>query len=77
MAQTVEDRIQAEITRDAALAMGQWLQDAGLLEKKIRFLNIAELESMAVACISAYVATRERLSAEPPSSDEKALSFTA
>ncbi len=78
MAQTIEDALQAEMTRHAAYAMGEWLINApGVLDKKVRFLSIAELDALAVACISAYVTIRQKLSDAPPSSEPEASSFTA
>ncbi len=77
MAATIEDALQAEMTRHAAYAMGEWLISANLLDKKVRFLSIAELDALAVACISAYVTIRQKLSDAPPSSEPEASSFTA
>ncbi len=65
------------MTREAALAIGEWLQQAGILEKRVYQLSLVDLESMAVACISRYVATRKKLSDEPPSPAGAGLSIGA
>ena len=56
-----EDELQAASTRAAAEAMGQWLIGAGIVQKRIIHLNMAELENMATAAISGWVVKRAEL----------------
>lgn len=66
-----EDEIQAQTTRAAAVAMGEWLIGAGIVERKIIHLRMEDLENMAIAAISGWVIKRAELekiqSQEPPS----------
>ena len=56
-----EDQIQAATTRAAAEAIGEWLIGAGIVQKRIIHLSMAELESMATAAISGWVVKRAEL----------------
>ena len=43
------------VTREAAKAIGQWLEARGRLHDPIRSLTLSELEALAVAAISRFV----------------------
>ena len=49
------DQWQAHVTREAAKAIGQWLEGRGRLHQPIAALTMAELESMATIAISRFV----------------------
>ena len=49
------DQWQAHVTREAAKAIGQWLEGRGRLHQPIAALTLAELEAMAVTAISRFV----------------------
>lgn len=59
-----ETQKQAAITRAAALAIGEWLEQSGILAKRVHQLSLLELESMAIAAVSASVVTRSKLETE-------------
>ena len=44
-----EDAWQAHVTREAAKAIGQWLEGRGRLHQPIAALTLSELEAMAIA----------------------------
>jgi hypothetical protein len=46
------DQWQAHVTREAAKAIGQWLEGRGRLHQPIAALTMAELEAMAANAIS-------------------------
>ena len=46
---------QAHVTREAAKAIGRWLEGRGRLEQPIRCLTMADLEAMAANAISRFV----------------------
>ena len=49
------DQWQAHVTREAAKAIGQWLEGRGRLHQPIAALTMAELEAMAANAISRFV----------------------
>ena len=49
------DEWQAWVTREAAKAMGQWLEGRGRLHQPIAALTLADLEAMASTAISRFV----------------------
>ena len=49
------DEWQAHVTREAAQAMGQWLEGRGRLYQPIAALTLADLEAMAANAISRFV----------------------
>lgn len=64
------DQWQAHVTREAAKAIGRWLEGRGRLDQPIRCLTMADLEAMAANAISRFVvlgATRLR---EQPGENE-------
>ena len=49
------DEWQAHVTREAAKAMGEWLEGRGRLHQPIAALSMADLEAMASNAISRFV----------------------
>ena len=49
------DEWQAHVTREAAKAMGQWLEGRGRLHQPIASLTLADLEAMATNAISRFI----------------------
>jgi len=62
------DEWQAHVTTEAALAMGEWLEARGRLERPIASLTRRDLECMAANAISRFIVlgSQRRLSAEDP-----------
>ena len=50
-----DDEWQAHTTREAAKAIGRWLEGRGRLHQPIRSLTMADLEAMASNAISRFV----------------------
>jgi hypothetical protein len=51
-----DDEWQAHVTREAAKAIGEWLEARGRLDRPIAALTRSELEAMAVAAIGCFIA---------------------
>lgn len=49
------DEWQAHVTREAAKAMGQWLEGRGRLHQPIASLTLADLEFMAGNAIARFI----------------------
>ena len=49
------DRWQAQVTREAALEIGKWLEARGRLHQPIASLTLGDLEAMAVNAISRWI----------------------
>lgn len=49
------DEWQARVTREAAKAMGEWLEGRGRLHHPIATLALADLEAMAANAITRFV----------------------
>lgn len=49
------DEWQAHVTREAAKAMGQWLEGRGRLHHPIATLSMADLDAMAANAITCFV----------------------
>lgn len=61
-----DDDWQAHVTREAAKAIGTWLEGRGNLHHSIRCLTLPELEAMAAAAISRFVVlASQRIREEP------------
>jgi hypothetical protein len=61
-----DDEWQAHTTREAAKAIGRWLEGRGRLHQPIRSLTMPELEAMASTAIARFVVLgAERLRDEP------------
>ena len=50
-----DDDWQAQVTREAAKAIGQWLEGRGRLHQPIAVLTLPELEAMAATAIARFV----------------------
>ncbi|CAK0762318.1 conserved hypothetical protein [uncultured Gammaproteobacteria bacterium] len=62
-----ENTFQAHATREAALAIGEWLMASVKLNRQIRTLTLFELECLALAAIDRRIAVRaERAAAGHP-----------
>lgn len=61
-----EDQWQAHVTREAALAIGEWLLASNRLDAPVKALSLPDLEAMATAAISRWVKVwSERLDDAP------------
>ena len=61
-----DDEWQAHVTREAAKAMGTWLEGRGRLHQPIAALTMADLEAMASNAIARFVVMgSQRISTEP------------
>lgn len=61
-----DDEWHAHVTREAAKAIGAWLEARGRLHQPIHCLTMLELEGMATAAISRFVVMgSERIRTEP------------
>lgn len=64
------DEWQTHVTREAARAIGRWLEARGRLHQPIAALTLVELEAMAVQAIGRFVVMgSERLKARPDAAD--------
>ena len=62
-----DDEWQAHMTREAARAIGTWLEGRGRLHQPIAALTLADLEAIATNAISRFVAMgTERIKHRPP-----------
>lgn len=61
-----DDEWQALVTREAAKAIGEWLEGRGRLHQPIRCLTMPELEAMAQNAISSFIVMSSRRVAEKP-----------
>ena len=50
-----DDEWQAHVTREAAKAIGRWLEGRGRLHQPIRCLTMPDLEAMAANAIARFV----------------------
>ena len=61
-----DDEWHAHVTREAAKAIGAWLEARGRLHQAIHCLTMPELEAMAIAAISRFVVMgSERVRTKP------------
>jgi len=64
------DEWQAYVTREAAKAIGQWLEGRGRLHQPIAALTMTDLEAMATHAIARFVVLgSERIRERPDESD--------
>lgn len=59
-----DDEWQAHVTREAAKAMGEWLEGRGRLHQPIRSLTMPELEAMAQNAIDRFIVLASQRVAE-------------
>lgn len=64
-----EDEIQAQTTRAAAIAMGNWMIEAGITGKRIDQIRMNELENMAIAAIGGWTIKRAEFLAKERRAD--------
>ena len=65
------DEWQAYVTREAAKAIGEWLEGRGRLHQSIRVLKLAELEAMASNAISRFIVlASQRIKEQPEDSGD-------
>ena len=70
-----DDEWQAHVTREAAKAIGEWLEGRGGLHQPIRCLTMRDLEAMAQNAISRFIVlASQRMAQEPNSSESQKLS---
>lgn len=50
-----DDEWQAHVTREAAMAIGSWLEGRGRLHQPIRSLTVRDLEALASAAIARFI----------------------
>lgn len=68
------DEWQAHVTTEAALAMGDWLEARGRLDRPIASLTRRDLEGMAANAISRFIVlAAERRTATPDPEERSAL----
>jgi hypothetical protein len=65
-----DDEWQAHTTREAAKAIGQWLEARGRLHLPIRSLTMPELEAMASNAIDRWVVLNSHRIKERPEASE-------
>ena len=65
------DEWHAHATREAAKAIGQWLEGRGRLHQPIRCLTIPELEAMAANAIGRFVVLASERVRERPTETGK------
>ena len=71
-----DDEWQAHVTREAAKAIGEWLEGRGGLNQPIRCLTLPDLEAMAQNAISTFIVkTSERIRECPDEPESQRLSI--
>ena len=61
-----DDEWQAHVTREAAKAIGEWLEGRGRLHQPIRCLTMPDLEAMAQNAISTFIVSASQRTADKP-----------
>jgi hypothetical protein len=61
-----DDEWQAHVTREAAKAIGEWLEGRGGLHQPIRCLTMPDLEAMAQNAISTFIVKASQRIGEHP-----------
>lgn len=65
------DEWQAHVSREAAKAMGEWLEGCGRLHQPIAALTMTDLEAMAANAIARFVVLgSERIRAAPDDAED-------
>ncbi|MGJ4927496.1 hypothetical protein ACQR1K_10145 [Bradyrhizobium sp. HKCCYLRH3095] len=71
-----DDEWQAHVTREAAKAIGEWLEERGRLHQPIRCLTRPELEAIAQNAISTFIVkASERIATRPGEPGSQKLSM--
>jgi hypothetical protein len=66
----VSEEWQTHVTREAAKAIGGWLEGRGRLHQPIHCLTMPELEAMAQNAISTFIVLASRRMSEKPEDPE-------
>lgn len=66
----IDDEWQAYVTREAAKAIGKWLEGRGRLHQPIRCLTLPELDAMASNAISRFIVLASTRIKEQPEGNE-------
>ena len=61
-----DDEFHRHVTREAAKAIGEWLEGRGKLHQPIRCLTLRELEAMASNAISRFIVLASQRRRNPP-----------
>lgn len=61
-----DDEWQAHVTREAAKAIGEWLEGRGGLHQPIRCLTMPDLKAMAQNAISTFIVKASQRIAQHP-----------
>jgi hypothetical protein len=61
-----DDEFHRHVTREAAKAIGEWLEGRGKLHQPIRCLTLRELEAMASNAISRFIVLASERRQNPP-----------
>ena len=61
-----DDEWQTHVTREAAKAIGEWLEGRGGLHQPIRCLTLSDLEAMAQNAISTFIVKASQRIAHQP-----------
>lgn len=71
-----DDEWQAHVTREAAKAIGEWLEGRGGVHQPIRCLTMRDLEAMAQNAISVFIVkTSQRIGERPDEPASRKLSI--
>jgi len=71
-----DDEWQAHVAREAAKAIGEWLEGRGRLHQPIRCLTMSDLEAMAQNAISVFIVkTSQRIRERPDEPESRRLSI--
>lgn len=71
-----DDEWQAHVTREAAKAIGEWLEGRGGVHQPIRCLTMRDLEAMAQNAISVFIVkTSQRIRERPDEPASRKLSI--
>jgi hypothetical protein len=65
-----DDEWQTHVTREAAKAIGEWLEGRGGLHQPIHCLTMRDLEAMAQNAISLFIVKASQRIAERPAEPE-------
>lgn len=66
-----DDEWQAHVTREAAKAIGEWLEGRGRLHHPLRALTLWELEAMADCAIARFIVLASHKIRDEPKSSER------
>lgn len=71
-----DDEWQKHVTREAAKAIGEWLEGRGGLHQPIRCLTMRDLEAMAQNAVSVFIVkASQRITERPDEPESRRLSI--